>query len=95
MDLSFLFFYVITYKGWYKNMHLEPIDPSSQKPKGISKIKKIFQIIAILAIAFFYDIFPLDIIPDFIPFLGWGDDLVITILSLFFAYKKSKGVPHE
>ncbi len=73
-------------------MHLESLDPPPQEPKGVSKRKKIFQIIAILAIAFFYDLSPIDIIPDFIPFLGWGDDLVVTLLSLFFAYKKSKGV---
>lgn len=74
------------------SMHLDSLDPPPQEQKEETKIKKIIKIFAILAIAFFYDLSPIDIIPDFIPFLGWGDDLVVTLLSLFFAYKKSKGV---
>lgn len=44
----------------------------------------------VLFFAFFYDIWPFDLIPD-IPVLGWGDDLLVTVLSIYYAYKKKKG----
>ena len=72
-------------------MQLESIPPP-QEGKEKPKSKKIIQIIAILIIAFIYDLSPIDMIPDFIPFLGWGDDVMVTVLSLFLAYKKSRSV---
>lgn len=37
-------------------------------------------IIALLAVL--YIISPIDFIPDFIPFLGWIDDLVVLLIGL-------------
>jgi uncharacterized membrane protein YkvA (DUF1232 family) len=72
-------------------MDLDLKNPDSTNPPTESKYKKIFKIVGILGLALLYDFFPLDIIPDFIPFFGLGDDLLVTIISLYFAYKKSKG----
>jgi uncharacterized membrane protein YkvA (DUF1232 family) len=72
-------------------MDLDLKNPDSTNPPTESKNKKILKIVGILALALLYDFFPLDIIPDFIPLFGLGDDLFVTIISLYFAYKKSKG----
>ena len=36
----------------------------------------------IVALCIGYILFPIDLIPDFIPVLGWGDDLVAAIIGL-------------
>jgi uncharacterized membrane protein YkvA (DUF1232 family) len=61
--------------------------PENEKPKDKYKLIKI---IGIIAFAFFYDLSPIDFIPDIIPILGWSDDFLITILSLIYAYRKNK-----
>ena len=35
----------------------------------------------------FYAVWPFDLIPDFIPWIGWLDDLVIVPLGLWLAYR--------
>jgi len=49
---------------------------------------KYLKIIIIIAFALFYDLSPIDFIPDIIPILGWGDDIFITLLSVIYAFKK-------
>jgi len=46
---------------------------------------KLFAIILII-IALIYDINPIDFIPDIAPFIGWIDDVVITLISIINAY---------
>ena len=41
-------------------------------------MKRILLILAALA----YIVSPIDLIPDFIPVAGWGDDLVVLLLAL-------------
>ena len=41
----------------------------------------------ILLAAIIYFIFPIDIIPDVLPGIGWGDDLVVLLASLLINYK--------
>ncbi len=43
---------------------------------------KLFLLLAVL-----YFIFPLDFIPDILPGIGWGDDLLILLASLLMHYK--------
>lgn len=52
------------------------------------------KIIIILALA--YALSPIDIIPDFIPILGYLDDLIILPVLIFIAYKLiPKNIWHE
>ena len=44
-----------------------------------------------LAIIFAYIISPIDIIPDFIPFAGWLDDLIVVPLGLALVRKITPG----
>ena len=67
----------------------EITNPNEDNSKRKDKYKYI-KIIGIIAFAFFYDLSPIDFIPDIIPILGWGDDIFITVLSLIYAYKKNK-----
>lgn len=41
-------------------------------------MKRILLILAALA----YIVSPIDLIPDFVPVAGWGDDLVVLLLAL-------------
>ncbi|WP_297687840.1 DUF1232 domain-containing protein [uncultured Anaerococcus sp.] len=43
------------------------------------------KILALLAIA--YIVLPADVLPDVLPFLGWLDDGLITILLIYFSNK--------
>ena len=43
------------------------------------------KILALLAIA--YIVIPADVLPDVLPFLGWLDDGLITILLIYFSNK--------
>lgn len=45
-------------------------------------------IIALLSVL--YIISPIDFIPDFIPFLGWCDDLVVLVIGLGAFFKGNK-----
>jgi len=44
----------------------------------------------LLVLACAYLVTPLDLIPDWIPLLGWGDDLVVVPLLVFAALR---GIP--
>jgi uncharacterized membrane protein YkvA (DUF1232 family) len=46
------------------------------------KYKMSFITMLILALSLVYIIFPLDIIPDFIPFVGWADDGAVIYMLL-------------
>ena len=52
---------------------------------------KLWQLIAILTVA--YVVFPLDLIPDVIPIVGWLDDL--GIVSLAIAFTASQASKYE
>ncbi len=52
--------------------------------RNISKSAKILAILAIL-----YVVFPLDMVPDYIPVFGWIEDIVIAILTLNFMRAKA------
>ena len=36
----------------------------------------------VIALCVFYIVWPIDIVPDFIPVLGWGDDVVAAVIGL-------------
>lgn len=48
--------------------------------------RKRFLAILLIIVAVVYDINPADFIPDIAPFIGWADDIAITLFSLIFAY---------
>lgn len=56
------------------------------KDPAISRSVK-WRAIAILIVLFAYIISPFDIVPDFIPFSGWLDDLIVSPLLIAFARK--------
>jgi uncharacterized membrane protein YkvA (DUF1232 family) len=41
----------------------------------------------VMGLCAFYIIFPIDFIPDFIPVLGWGDDLAAAVIGLRAMFK--------
>ena len=45
-----------------------------------------------LALIFAYVISPIDIVPDFIPFAGWLDDLIVVPLGLALVRKITPGI---
>ena len=53
------------------------------KSNKVSKTKKFIFVLAIV-----YIFFPLDIIPDTIPILGWLDDLGVAYLALNYVFKQ-------
>jgi uncharacterized membrane protein YkvA (DUF1232 family) len=60
------------------------------KDPAISRSVKVRAVIG-LALIFAYIISPIDIIPDFIPFAGWLDDLIIVPLGLALVRKITPG----
>lgn len=50
-----------------------------------SSLGKVF-----VAIAALYAVFPLDLIPDFVPVVGWLDDMGILSLAMFHLARMSK-----
>ena len=60
------------------------------KDPAISRSAKLRAII-VLVFIFAYIISPIDIVPDFIPFAGWLDDLVIVPLGLALVRKITPG----
>ena len=61
------------------------------KDPAISRSAKLRAII-VLVFIFAYIISPIDIVPDFIPFAGWLDDLVIVPLGLALVRKITPGI---
>ena len=49
--------------------------PKPVKAVGVNKW-------VVIALCVLYIVFPLDILPDFIPVLGWGDDLAAAVIAL-------------
>ena len=47
--------------------------------------------LATLFMGLLYGISPIDLISDFIPLLGWSDDVVVLILAVTFAIKLWRG----
>ena len=53
-------------------------------PKG-PRMAKVVTLIAVL-----YLVWPADLIPDIVPFLGWLDDLGITALALWWLHRAAR-----
>lgn len=51
----------------------------SQPPKPVKPAVNKW---AVIALCILYIVFPLDILPDFIPVLGWGDDLAAALIAV-------------
>jgi hypothetical protein len=60
----------------------EPMRSGFDLPKRVGGFRFNFGKIAVIAVCVAYIVFPLDVIPDFIPFLGYGDDFVAGIIGL-------------
>ncbi len=60
------------------------------KDPAISRSVKLRAVI-VLVLIFAYVISPIDIIPDFIPFAGWLDDLIVVPLGLALVRKITLG----
>lgn len=60
------------------------------KDPAISRPVKL-RVVIPLALIFVYIVSPVDIIPDFIPFAGWLDDLVVVPLGLALVRKITPG----
>ncbi len=51
------------------------------------KKNKILPVVFII-LALIYDASPVDVIPDLTPFIGWADDIAVTLGTIIFAYIK-------
>jgi len=60
------------------------------KDTAISRVVKLRAVI-VLVLILAYVISPIDIIPDFIPFAGWLDDLIVVPLGLALVRKITPG----
>jgi uncharacterized membrane protein YkvA (DUF1232 family) len=60
------------------------------KDRAISRSVK-FRTVIGLVLIFVYVISPIDIMPDFIPFAGWMDDLIVVPLGLLLLRKITPG----
>jgi len=61
----------------YKTQVKHPWNPPEAAKKG-----GVLGKVVVVGLCLSYIIFPIDFIPDFIPVLGWGDDLVAGIVGL-------------
>lgn len=71
-------------KNFKKQLHLYKLVLKDKRTPILAKI--------LLGAAIGYLLLPFDIIPDFIPFFGQLDDLIIVPLLVYFALKI---IPHE
>ncbi len=63
--------------------------PSSAQPQQRLKHPGLSAAFGVLALL--YTLWPMDLIPDFIPFLGWLDDGI----ALFFAFRQARQLVAE
>ncbi len=62
---------------------------TEEKPKlNLSHRWKIILAFVWLGLALVYDISPLDIIPDWIPVIGWSDDVLVTLAAAFNLFRQ-------
>lgn len=59
-----------------------------KKKKGKKSLIRFVRKNWALILAIMYFLFPLDIIPDFLPGFGWGDDVLVLLATLFIKYRK-------
>ena len=52
-----------------------------------------FRTAAVLIAAILYIVLPTDAVPDFIPLVGWVDDLLVLAGGLYFLWKQLRGGP--
>lgn len=52
------------------------------KPPAAAKKGGVVGKVVVMGLCLAYIVFPIDLIPDFIPLLGWGDDVVAGIVGL-------------
>jgi uncharacterized membrane protein YkvA (DUF1232 family) len=60
------------------------------KDPAVSRTVKL-RAVVVLVLVFLYVISPIDIIPDFIPFAGWLDDLIVVPIGLALLRKITPG----
>ncbi|MCA9380499.1 DUF1232 domain-containing protein [Candidatus Dojkabacteria bacterium] len=53
-------------------------------------MKKFFKENWLIILSVLYIIFPLDFIPDFIPWVGFGDDITVVATNLLVTWLKKK-----
>ena len=59
-----------------------------KKKREKSKILKLLRKYWAVVLGLVYLVFPIDIIPDVIPVFGWGDDVLVLLVSLIVSYRK-------
>ncbi len=57
----------------------------SPAAKPVRRKKNVFWLWVILILGILYLLSPIDFIPDFIPVLGWIDDVVVTLSAIMIA----------